>query len=193
MEQRQYLDQTLWNGIREGDKASLGELYELYYRPLYRYGSRLLSDTDLIEDTIQDLFVTIWNTRQKLSEVKNVKAYLFTILRHEIHKKSQKEERISDIYELPEIASLDEGNEYEHEDYEKWLVGQLTDMLKNLPERQLDVVLLRYYENLQTAEIAAIMGITEKSVRNTLYKALTYLRLNMRPLDFILVLLQVLQ
>jgi len=139
------------------------------------------------------LFVTIWNTRQKLSEVKNVKAYLFTILRHEIHKKSQKEERISDIYELPEIASLDEGNEYEHEDYEKWLVGQLTDMLKNLPERQLDVVLLRYYENLQTAEIAAIMGITEKSVRNTLYKALTYLRLNMRPLDFILVLLQVLQ
>lgn len=193
MEQSQQLDQNLWDGIRDGNQTSLGELYELYYRPLYRYGSRLLSDTDLVEDTIQDLFVTLWNTRQKLSDVKNVKAYLFTILRREIYRKVQKEELISDIYEFPELASLDEGNEYEHEDYEKWLVTRLTDMLKNLPERQLDVILLRYYENLQTAEIASIMGITEKSVRNTIYKALTYLRLNIQPLDFIFVILQIFQ
>lgn len=186
MEQRQQLDQTLWNAIRDSHQASLGELYELYYRPLYRYGTRLHADTDLVEDTIQDLFITLWNTRQKLSDVKNVKAYLFTILRRGIYQKSQKEQLVQDIDDFPELAPLDEGSGYEHEDYEKWLVMKLTDMLKSLPERQLDVVLLRYYENLQTSEIATIMGITEKSVRNTIYKALTYMRLNIQPLDYLL-------
>lgn len=144
------------------------------------------ADTDLVEDTIQDLFITLWNTRQKLSDVKNVKAYLFTILRRGIYQKSQKEQLVQDIDDFPELTPLDEGSSYEHEDYEKWLVMKLTDMLKSLPERQLDVVLLRYYENLQTSEIATIMGITEKSVRNTIYKALTYMRLNIQPLDYLL-------
>ncbi len=186
LEQSQQLDQSLWEAIRDGQKAALGELYELYYRPLYRFGTKLISDTALVEDTIQDLFITLWNTQHKLSNVRNVKAYLFTILRREIHQKSKKDQLVSDIFSIPTLNFSVPDNGYEQEDHEKWLVMKLTTMLKSLPKRQLDVILLRYYENFQTAEIATIMGITEKSVRNTLYKALTYMRTNIEPSDYLL-------
>ncbi|QHW00074.1 sigma-70 family RNA polymerase sigma factor [Spirosoma endbachense] len=193
LEQSLPVDHVLWDAIREGDKASLGELYERYYRLLYRYGTRLISDTDLVEDTIQDVFITIWNNRQKLAIVKNIKAYLFTILRRGIHQKSKKDEFVSDIDTTPNLAYPEGKGNYEDLEYEQWLIEKLATVLKSLPQRQMDVILLRYYENFQTSEIATIMGITEKSVRNTLYKALTHLRTHIQPLDFMLFIFLLLQ
>ena len=193
MEQVPQADDSLWNAIKDGDKVSLGELYQLYYRQLYRYGNRLQSDKDLIEDTIQDLFVNIWNTRHKLPVLRNVKSYLFTIFRREILRKSKNEQFSVDIDDLSNSLNIYEENHYEQDDYEKWLVGKLTNTLKSLPKRQMDVVMLRYYENFQTSEISAIMGITEKSVRNTLHKAISHLRVNIQSLDYLLFLLFCLQ
>ena len=189
MEQVSHADTTLWNAIKDGEKAALGELYERYYRQLYRYGTRLLSDTDVIEDTIQDLFINIWHTRHKLPEVRNVKSYLFTIVRREILHKLKKEQSFTDVETLSDLLSLGEESSYEHDDYEKWLVDKLKHTLQTLPKRQLDVIILRYYENFPTSEIAMIMGITEKSVRNTLHKAISHLRVSIQHFDYLLVLL----
>lgn len=168
---------------------SLGKLYELYYRQLYRFGNRLLVDTSVVEDTIQDLFVNIWHTRHKLPELNNVKSYLFTILRREIIHKIKKEQSFIDVDHVKDLLDFNDNSGYEHQDYENWLINKLANSLKELPKRQLDVVLLRYYENFQTSEISAIMGITEKSVRNTLHKAISHLREHIQHLDYLLFLL----
>ncbi len=186
-------DDQLWNGIKDGDKNSLAGLYQLYYKSLYRYGNRIIPDTATIEDVIQDLFVTIWNTRHKLPELRNVKSYLFTVFRREVIHKSKKEHVLTDIETVSESLNFNFESDYEHQDYEKWLVAKLTDTLQSLPKRQLDVVILRYYENFQTSEIASIMGITEKSVRNTLHKAISHLRVNIQSLDYLLFLICYLQ
>lgn len=189
MEQLTYSDDKLWSGIKNGDKSSLGDLYQLYYRQLYRYGNRLIPDTETIEDTIQDLFVNIWNTRHKLPELRNVKSYLFTVFRREVLHKSKKEYFSIDIDNISDSLNFNQENNYENEDYENFLVNKLTNTLKALPKRQLDVVILRYYENFPTTEIAAIMGITEKSVRNTLHKAISHLRTNMQFLDYLTIII----
>ncbi|WP_221391381.1 RNA polymerase sigma factor [Dyadobacter sp. NIV53] len=189
MEQVSHADNTHWNAIKDGNKVSLGELYQLYYRQLYRYGNRLQSDSDTIEDTIQDLFVNIWNTRHKLPELRNVKSYLFTIFRREILRKSKSDQFAVDIDDISDSLNLFEETHYEQDDYEKWLINKLGNTLKSLPKRQLDVVMLRYYENFSTSEISSIMGITEKSVRNTLHKAICHLRINIQALDYLLFIL----
>lgn len=187
LEQVPHADTALWDAIKDGDKVSLGKLYELYYRQLYRYGSRFLSDTSIIEDTIQDLFINVWNTRHKLPDVRNVKSYLFAILRREILHQVRKEQAFTDVDTVSDLLKPCDENDYEHNDYEKWLVEKLTNTLKTLPKRQLDVIILRYYENFPTAEIAMIMGITEKSVRNTLHKAISHLRVSIPHLDYLVI------
>ena len=171
-------DTQLWQALKQGDQLALGELYERYYRMLYNYGYKLLPYTDSVEDAIQDLFVAIWRTRQNLTEADSVKFYLFRSLRRQIHRLSEKNKR-SEVFSLPLYATatpLTAEQQLVEQEQEEQLTLRLMQVLHQLPQRQLEVVLLRFYENFKTDEIAAIMGITEKSVRNTLHKALSYLR-----------------
>ena len=64
---------------------------------------------------------------------------------------------------------------------------KIREMLSQLPERQIEVITLRYFEDFSVEEIADIMGINEKSVRNLIYKAITSFR--QTPQNFIISLL----
>ena len=177
-------DHFLWNALRQGDRRAFAELYERYYRTLYSYGYKLLPNAVLIEDAIQDLFVDLWRIQQNLAEAESVKFYLFRSLRRKIHRLSEKENRFLSVDDFSPQSPGDTTPELQitGQEQERQLTQQLAHALKQLPERQLEVVTLRFYENFKTSEIAAIMGITEKSVRNTLHKAMVHLRENARYL-----------
>lgn len=189
LDQSKSQEETLWNALKVGDKAAFGQLYELHYRSLYDYGYRLMADRAQVEDAIQDLFIQLWRTRQNLSEVQHVKFYLFRALRRDIARFSEKRKHFQHM-DVEQLFSDDPAQYYfEREEQEKMLTHKLMRMLRQLPERQLEVITLRFFENFKTEEIAAIMGISEKSVRNTLYKALTQLRENTQDLAVFLELL----
>lgn len=171
-------DTHLWQALKQGDRQAFAELYQRHYRSLYSYGYRILSDAASVEDAIQDLFVDVWRMRQNLADVDSVKFYLFRSLRRQLHRLSEKEKRLFDTTATPTDTSDDQTAEQAivEQEHGQQLTQRLAAALNQLPERQLEVVSLRFYENFKTDEIAAIMGITEKSVRNTLHKALTHLR-----------------
>ena len=171
-------DTHLWQALKQGDRQAFAALYERHYRSLYSYGYRILADTASVEDAIQDLFVDVWRMRQNLADVDSVKFYLFRSLRRQLHRLTEKEKRLFDTNATPVDASDHHTVEQVIVEQEQGqqLIQRLTAALSQLPQRQLEVVSLRFYENFKTDEIAAIMGITEKSVRNTLHKALTHLR-----------------
>ncbi|WP_229317718.1 RNA polymerase sigma factor [Larkinella sp. C7] len=175
-------DPILWNALKQGDRRAFAELYERYYRILYNYGYKLLPDAALVEDAIQDLFVDLWRIQQNLAEAESVKFYLFRSLRRRIHRLSEKENRFLSIDQATLASQTDTTPEHQFSDGEQQLTRQLAQALKQLPDRQLEVITLRFYENFKTSEIAAIMGITDKSVRNTLHKAMIHLRENARYL-----------
>lgn len=171
-------DEQLWNALKQDDQDAFAELYQRFHATLYSYGHKLASNASLVEDAIQDLFVDIWRMRRSISAADSVKFYLFRSLRRKIHLLSEQEHRF-------ETADVDASNHTADSSIEQLLIGQeqesqltqrLTQAIAQLPLRQQEVVTLRFYQNFKTEEIAQIMGITEKSVRNTLHKALTHLR-----------------
>lgn len=171
-------DTHLWQALKQGNQVAFAELYERYYRTLYNYGYKVLPDADSVEDAIQDLFVDIWRMRQNLSEAESVKFYLFRSLRRHIHRMGKKEKRLRTVTFPPDTTAspLTAEQQLVDQEQEEQLTLHLMQALHQLPQRQLEAVLLRFYENFKTDEIATIMGITEKSVRNTLHKALSQLR-----------------
>ena len=168
----------LWNALRQGDQQAFAELYQRYYRPLYSYGYKLLPQVASIEDSIQDLFIDLWRLRQNLSTADSVKFYLFRSLRRHLFRLTEKEKRIglSATFAFPDSTFHSAEQLLVEQEQEEQLTHRLAHVLQQLPQRQFEVVMLRFYENFKTHEIAAIMGITEKSVRNTLHKALSQLR-----------------
>ena len=53
-------DEELIRRVAEGDDRALSELYDRYSRPVYATGIRVLGDTSLAEDLVQDAFMSVW-------------------------------------------------------------------------------------------------------------------------------------
>ena len=182
MKQIEYLSDsyqsTRWRQFCAGDKNAFGEIAELNYAALHHYGTRFTSDRDLIKDCIQDLFLEVWEKREKLDYVVAIKPYLFQSLRNNLIRRIKKQSVFSDISQNEDYPESDISPE------SNWIVIE-TDQLTNsrlrqgiemLPKRQREALYLKYYENLSYDEIAEVMGLQRQAVANYLQYGIQKLR-----------------
>jgi RNA polymerase sigma factor (sigma-70 family) len=172
-------NQLLWKSFLEGNKEAIGTIFLLVHDDLYRYGLKLAGNPNLVEDSIQDLFLQLWKNRQNLKPVDNLKPYLFKSFRNHMIDNLELRHPVVHIesdFEHPfEVI-------YSHEDF---IIGQqvseenlmkITDALNNLSPRQREAIYLRFFEALDFDTIAIIMDMNVQSVRNTLHRGLQALR-----------------
>lgn len=180
-------DQQLWKGIHESDELSFTMLFERYHRTLYNYGSKLTTNSAVVEDAVQDVFIDVWRLRHNLSDnVISVKFYLYRSIRRRIHLAHDKfpaTEEITSVHDdaFPVNFSSIETLLIEDES-SSMRANKIRELLSELPERQIEALTLRYFDDFGIDEIALIMGVSQKSVRNFIYKALTSLRQNRQVL-----------
>jgi RNA polymerase sigma factor (sigma-70 family) len=178
--QKNRTDQELWAGIRRSDESAFTALFDLYHTTLYNYGCKLCSNSAIVEDAVQDVFIDVWRLRHGLTEhITSIKFYLYRALRRRIHVGVDKFPVTDDIELIGDNFFINNSNsETILIETESSLIRsrQIQELLSNLPERQIEALTLRYFEDFSTQEIAQIMGVSEKSVRNFIYKALTSLR-----------------
>jgi RNA polymerase sigma factor (sigma-70 family) len=173
-------DITLWQAYRRGDRDALGALAERYYRTLLRYGLKFGVDRDVVEDSIQSIFLRLWQNRIRISHTPSVKSYLLKSLRHAIMHYREYQQRFSSTelsaweMALPDHFHAD-AYLVEEESFAE-IVSQLERQFAALPDREREAMYLRYYKNLEVNQIADVMGVTRQSVSNFLQKALTKLR-----------------
>lgn len=168
--------QNLWSGILEGKKQAFETLFLQNYAHLYNYGRKIYDDSTIVEDAIQDVFATIWQTKKRLSEVTSVKAYLIISLRRRLLRMLQKE-RIEDPvgdglqgiipeieFSAQEIVINSEQTNLRHE--------SLVNVLNQLPNQKKEVIYLYFYNGMDYEEIAQIMDLNIQTVRNYMSMAL---------------------
>src|SRR5690625_8022181 len=76
---------NVWDRFVSGDTSCFRKLFVSYYKGLFGYGLKLCGDPDLVEDSIQDLFETIWKRRENLSHISSPNVYLYVSLRRNIY------------------------------------------------------------------------------------------------------------
>ncbi|MFC5412476.1 RNA polymerase sigma factor [Larkinella bovis] len=173
----------LWQAFREGDQAAFQQIYRLYARDLLNYGHRVTQDVPLIEDSIHDLFIELWQSRTNLSETDSIKFYLFRSLRNKITKVRQRDLffQASDIetVSMPTDDFIIEGKLIEKEETEH-VHRQLRKSYVLLTPRQQEALNLRFYQHFDNEEIARIMGVNYQSACRFIYSALKTLRESVR-------------
>jgi RNA polymerase sigma factor (sigma-70 family) len=170
---------SLWRKIREGDKEALFVLYDDLYFHLVRYGLSVYADSDLVKDCIGQLFLKLWERHASLNDVENVQSYLFTALRRTIVDYLQAESRTGAIpAEEGEEASYEEIIIARERDEE--IRRNLSDALSALTPKQIELIRLKFYENLSYKEIAAVSSQSVKTSYNTIYDAIKVLRLKLK-------------
>ena len=172
-------ERDLFDQLRRGDKEALSTLYQKYFPLLMHYGIRIVPDKYIVEESIQDMFIYIYESKEKLGQVKYVKPYLFRALRRRVLEKISAERK---VLEREAEMTTRTNIQFSAEDIlfavesKRNQKQALVQILNNLPWRQREAVYLRYYNGLNTKEIAEIMGVANQTVLNTLYHALKKIR-----------------
>ncbi|QHT66543.1 sigma-70 family RNA polymerase sigma factor [Rhodocytophaga rosea] len=164
----------LWRDFKNGDMAAYATIYKKYFLVLYQYGKKISNDPEVVKDTIQDLFIKLWNNRENLKETTSIKYYLLTSLKR----------KLIDSLRSPQ-ARFEAHTESLEQDLfvigepEEEILSKKEDVLKalnRLSTHQQKLVQLKFYKNLSNHEIAQEMGITIQSVYNSVFKTLKSLR-----------------
>lgn len=172
------LTNILWLHSCEGSQAALAQLSTVYYSSLYHYGTKFTNDRELIKDCLQDLFLEIWEKRDRMLEVRNPKSYLFQAFRNNLLYRTKNATRYKGITEsdMDQLGTYSPEAEWISKEVESNLGLKLGQTFERLPKRQREAPYLRYYEDLSYDEIAEIMGLRRQAVANYIQYGIQKLR-----------------
>lgn len=140
----------------------------------------MTANEQLIEDTIQELFLMIWQKGENLVIKSSFENYLFVAFRNNLIRKIKKQGLSELNFDLP--SEIEETPNFENE-------KQLKDWLEKLPPSQKEVIFLRYYQNKSYLEIAEILDISYQVARNFAYRGIKFLKKNMKRMHNVLLLI----
>jgi RNA polymerase sigma-70 factor (ECF subfamily) len=170
--------------IRLGDAEAFRRLFDAFYEPLHRYAHHMLRSREEAEDVVHDVFLRVWDQRERLDPACNVRAYLHAAARNRAldclrrRRLEQRWRRDDPPSPDEERGTVDAGGEGDAESAIE--AGEVTEAIRRaveaLPPRQRQVIVLRWRRQMSYAEIAAELQIAEKTVGIHMTRALQRLR-----------------
>jgi RNA polymerase sigma-70 factor (sigma-E family) len=155
----------------DADEA-ITQIYAAHYRSLVRLASLLLRDVGASEEVVQDSFIAMHGAWRRLRDPDRALAYL----RQSVVNRSRSVLRHRTVelrhapHPMPDAASAEHGamGSLEHQ--------EVIVALRRLPERQREVLVLRYYADLSEADIAEAIGISRGAVKSHASRGMAALR-----------------
>jgi RNA polymerase sigma-70 factor (ECF subfamily) len=174
--------------IRKGSTNSFNKLFSDYYKNLCLFAYTYVKDTDIAEEIVQEIFITIWEQRKTIIIKTSTRAFLYTSVKNRainylrdektriLHKdqfvreKISKTENIINLYELEELNHI------------------LREAIKELPDQCRIIFGMRQNQNLSNRQIANQLNLSVKTVENQIYIAVKKLREKLAPYLFLILL-----
>lgn len=170
-------DRVLWARLQQGDRSALNVIYTEYLELLYNYARRITPDKSLVEDCLHDLFVEVWNKREILGDVLNIKLYLIKAIRHKIINQLVSKKRMIDRDDLSHFEmEMADKSHFLKQEMDAELSVRLKGMVDSLTPKQKEAVYLIYFQELSYDEASIIMGLKIKTVYNLVNLAIGKLR-----------------
>jgi len=173
-------DLTLIRAYLTGDAAAFDALFSKYHQRIRSVCSRYVGDGPVAEDLVQDTFVNVLRSLDRIDDAFNFSAWIHRIavnLCHdELRRRTRAQQHVAGGGDEVEEAVLRLVDRDRHGHPESALemahLRQLVwDVAKRLPERQRMVLTLRELQGLSYAAIARVMGISESAVETLLHRA----------------------
>ena len=168
----------LFDRLRQGDETAFDEIFRAWYPSLVRSAESIARSRAVAEEIVQDVMLELWRRRESLARDTSPQAYLFQSTRNRAlnHVRHQRVERkVEPILTSRSDIEASAPAELVEEEIEVALRSAVAE----LPERCREVFELSRVNGLKYSEIAAVLGISVKTVEAQMGKALRSLRLKL--------------
>jgi RNA polymerase sigma-70 factor (sigma-E family) len=156
---------TAWpgDGLATMDELTtkLTDLYQEHYRQLLRIAVLLVDDRASAEDIVQDAFLRVFDSRARLREPEKALAFLRQAVLNRARSVLRRR-MVAKRYQ-PRLATKDSQPDDSGRGVDR---AVLADALAQLPRRQREAVVLRYYADLSEARTAELMGVSAGAVKS---------------------------
>lgn len=159
-----------------GDAESFRKIYEYYQGKVFLFAFRLTKSKLDAEEVVQEVFVRLWEKREKIKIEKNLNNYVLTITKNLILDGLKKaaydktmQQRIYENMQVLQDASVDQLIEKEFARFYQQAIDRLSP-------RQKVVFILSREEELTYDEIAEKLGVSKNTVRNQMSDSLKSIR-----------------
>ena len=168
-------DKEFISSLKKGDSKGYQFLVTSYHQKLCVYANSLTNDSDLAEDIVQNVFMSIWKNRNKLKDQFAVKSYLYKSVYNEFIDQYRKKKAVLTL-EKKHIDALTYIVEEEDEKSLEKLISIVKKEIDKLPPKCKQTFLLSKEEGLTNLEISQYLNISIKSVEAHITKAFSVLR-----------------
>jgi RNA polymerase sigma-70 factor, ECF subfamily len=169
-------DTEIIGRIRQGDIRQFETLFRSSYVSLVKYAGTLIKDQDTAEEIVQDLFVRLWQDREKINIESSLNGYLFRSVHnrclHHIEHRKVVERHASEMSYESELHTEDPSGALQY----KELQAKIAAILERLPERCGKIFCMNRFEGLKYSEIAEKLSVSVKTVEANMGKALKEFR-----------------
>ncbi len=171
-------DELLVKLLRVGEQEAFEEIYRRYWQKLLRSAQFKLRSKEIIEELLQDLFISLWEKREKVN-IENLEAYLNTSLKYLIINQIKKQILQEKFVEY----SFKKSNQTDDVD-ESVAFNELSIAIENaveqLPEKTRQIFKLNRLEYQSVKEISQQLAIPERTVEYHITQSLKSLRVYLR-------------
>ncbi len=169
-----YTDNELVNLLQDDDHDSFTEIYNRYWKLLYNAAYQACRNREDSLDICQALFVWIWDNRLSIKISTTLKGYLFTAVKYKVANLIRNGKLREGLFDnlAANHTEVWEENELEIKELENFI----TQLINELPPRCREVFIMSRNEQLSHREIAAQLGIAERTVDEQIHRALKKLK-----------------
>jgi RNA polymerase sigma-70 factor (ECF subfamily) len=175
-----HTDEELLLQLQSGNEAAFTALYDRYWERLLARAVLRLQSTEDAKEVVQDVFIRLWNRRERLTIRNSFHTYIAAALKYEIIRKLNERERVrlesteltDDGATILKVADDTTQNELDFQDLQQ----RLQASVKRLPEKCRLVFRLSREKGLSEKEIAETLQISPKTVQGHITHAIKDLR-----------------
>lgn len=157
----------------DASQEALAALVEQYAPTLYRVAFSVLRNAADAEDAVQEAFLRVLRHRAALDEVRDQRVWLIRIVWNLVldrKRRAKTRPETDDISELARVlpaAGLGADERAAAAQHH----ARILELVDRLPAKEREVLVLSAFEELNSVEIAEVLGVTESSVRSRLFRA----------------------
>ncbi|MCL3782661.1 RNA polymerase sigma-70 factor [Prolixibacteraceae bacterium JC049] len=178
-----FQEKGLVDGIRKGDESSFKKVHQLFYPRLYYFVLEFIPQSDLVENIIQETFMTLWQKREALLENTNLGAYLFTVAKNNCLTRLRDQKYCQKLFvnEIMDESELELNRSALLEiDSSAFVVEEIEQIIQEtlaqLPPQCRRVFEMSRFKEMKNREIAEELDISIKVVEKHMTRALKTFR-----------------
>ena len=179
-------ERSLVDRAKAGENEALGRLYDAYVARLYRYCLTRVGDETEAEDLTEEIFLKVLGAIDRFewrpgAEGQRIPfgAWIFRIARNEVasfQRRAAARPRRAEFSDLVAERLRDEGRGPQELAETKLTIEEVFRAVRQLPEAQRDVILLRFASGLSVKETAESLGKNVPNVKVLQHKGVQRLR-----------------